>query len=226
MLADGVHHATMQYLVGDRNFESERANQIDFYLGTHFDHLEIVINPFINQINNFIYKIQRFDANNQPATDVNSGLYIFDMRQTNAVVSGGEIAIHYHPHIAHWLHLESNLSLLSTQDSLPFIPQNRFNNTAKVEFKNENKLNLNSFSAQYIHFFEQNSVAPYETPSASYQIINISCIGSISKKHKIGYSFGVNNLLNINYIDHLSRLKNYDIPNPGRNFYVKLYLTV
>ena len=226
LLADGVHHATMQYLVGDRNFESERANQIDFYLGTHFDHLEIVINPFINQINNYIYKIQRFDTNNQPATDINSGLYIFDMRQTNAIFSGGEIAIHYHPHIAHWLHLESNLSLLSTQDSLPFIPQNRLNNTVKVEFKNENKLNLNSCSAQYIHFFGQNSVAPYENPSASYQIINISCIGSISKKHKIGYSFGVNNLLNINYIDHLSRLKNYDIPNPGRNFYLKLSLTL
>ena len=226
LLADGVHHATMQYLVGNRNFESERANQIDFYLGTHFDHLEIVVNPFINQINNFIYKIQRFDANNQPVTDINSGLYIFDMRQTNAIFSGGEIALHYHPHIAHWLHLESNLSLLSTQDSLPFIPQNRLNNSVKVEFKNKNKLNLNSFSTQYIYFFEQNSVAPYETPSASYQIINISCIGSISKKYKIGYSFGVNNLLNINYIDHLSRLKNYDIPNPGRNFYVKLYLSV
>jgi len=226
LLADGVHHATMQYLVGDRNFESERASQIDFYLGTHFEHLEIVVNPFINQINNYIYKIQRFDANNQPAIDNNSGLYIFDMRQTNAFFAGGEIAIHYHPHIAHWLHLESNFSLLSNQDSLPFIPQNRLNNTVKIEFENENKLNLNSFSAQYIHFFDQNSVAPYETPSSAYQIINISCIGSISEKHKIGYSVGVNNLLNINFIDHLSRLKNYNIPNPGRNFFVKLSLTL
>ena len=226
LLADGVHHATMQYLVGDRNFESERANQIDFYLGAHFDHLEIVINPFINQVNNYIYKIQRFDSNNHPVTDNNSGLYIFDMRQTNAVFSGGEIAMHYHPHIAHWLHLESNLSILTNQDSLPFIPQNRLNNIIKVEFKNENKLNLNSFSAQYIHFFEQNSVAPYETPSSAYQILNFSCIGLISTKHKIGYSVGINNLLNVNYIDHLSRLKNYYIPNPGRNFFVKLSLTL
>ena len=220
LLADGVHHATMQYLVGDRNFISERANQIDFYLGTHFDHLEIVINPFINRINNYIYKSPT------GLTDTTSGLDIFQMKQTNAVFLGGEIAIHYHPHIAHWLHLETNLSLLTTQDNLPFIPQNRLNNTIKVEFENENKLNLNSFSAQYIHFFEQNSVAPYETPSSSYQIINISCIGSISAKHKIGYSVGLNNLLNVNYIDHLSRLKNYDIPNPGRNFFVKLSLSL
>ena len=159
LLADGVHHATMQYLVGDRNFKSERANQVDFYLGTHFDHLEVVINPFINQINNYIYKIQRFDDNDHPERDDYSGLFIFDMKQTDAVFYGGDIAIHYHPHIAHWLHLESNLSLLSNQDSLPFIPQNRINNTIKVDFKSGNKLNLNSISTQYIYFFDQNSVA-------------------------------------------------------------------
>ena len=226
LLADGVHHATMQYLVGDSNFESERANQFDFYLGTHFEHIEIVINPFINQINNYIYKIQRFDVNNQPEIDNDSRLYIFDMKQANAVFSGADIAIHYHPHIAHWLHLESNLSLLSNQDSLPFIPQNRLNNTIKVDFENENKLNLNSFSAQYIYLFEQNSVAPYETPSSAYQLINLSCTGSFSAKHQIDYSFGVNNLLNMRYIDHLSRLKTYEIPNPGRNIYIKFSLRI
>ena len=224
LLADGVHHATMQYLVGDQNFKSERANQLDLYLGTHFDHLEIVINPFINQINNYIYKIQRFDDNEQPEVDDYSGLFIFDMKQTDAVFSGGDIAIHYHPHIAHWLHLESNLSLLANQDSLPFIPQNRINNTIKIDFKNENKLNLNSLSAQYIHFFDQNNVAPYETSSSAYQLINLGCTGSISVKQKIDYSFGVNNLLNVKYIDHLSRLKTYEIPNPGRNIYIKLSL--
>ena len=226
LLADGVHHATMQYLVGDQNFVSERANQLDLYLGTHFEHLEIVINPFINQINNYIYKIQRFDDNNQPEVDDNSSLFIFDMKQTDAVFYGGDIAIHYHPHIAHWLHLESNLSLLSNQDSLPFIPQNRLNNTIKVDFKSENKFNLNSLSAQYVHFFDQNSVAPYENPSSAYQLINLGCTGSISTKHKIDYSFGVNNLLNVKYIDHLSRLKTYEIPNAGRNIYVKLSLTL
>ena len=55
IIANGVHHATMQYLIGDVNLESERANQIDFYFGTHLDHLDY-INPFINQINNFVYK--------------------------------------------------------------------------------------------------------------------------------------------------------------------------
>ena len=228
LLADGVHHATMQYLIGDISFVPERANQIDFYLGTHFDHLEIVINPFINQINNYIYKNPTGDDyiySISSAGDTTT-LPIFEMEQTNTIFSGGDLAIHYHPHIAHWLHLESNFSLLSTNDKLPFIPQNRLNNTIKVDFKQGNKLSLNSLSAQYIHFFAQENVATYENTSFAYQLINFGCNGSISAKNKIDYSFGVNNLLNVKYIDHLSRLKTYEIPNPGRNIYVKLSLTL
>ena len=212
----------MQYLIGDVNLESERANQIDFYFGTHLDHLEIVINPFINQINNFVYKSPT------NSTDSASGLSIFDIRQTDALLSGGDIAIHYHPHIAHWLHLESNFSLLNAEDlsenALPFTPQNRLNNIVKVDFKGDQKLKINSLSAQYVYFFEQNNVASYETTSDSYQLINLGCSGSYTGKHKIDFSFGVNNLFNVEYIDHLSRLKPYEIPNPGRNFYVKVNL--
>ena len=224
LLANGVHHATMQYLIGDANLESERANQIDFYLGTHFDHLEIVFNPFVNQINNFVYK------NPTGLYDSTSGLAVFDIRQTDAIISGGDIAIHYHPHIAHWLHFESNFSLLSAQDiadnSLPFTPQNRLNNIIKVDLKGENKLRIKSFSAQYVHFFAQNNVASYEQASNAYQLINLGCSGTLLAKHEIDFSFGVNNLLNTNYIDHLSRLKPYGLANPGRNFYIKINLMI
>jgi len=220
LLANGVHHATMQYLIGDVNLDSERANQIDFYFGSHFDHLEIVINPFINQINNFVFK----DPTGN--TDSTSGLPLFNIKQTDALLSGGDIAIHYHPHIAHWLHLESNFSLLSAQDisnnSLPFTPQNRINNILKVDFNSDKNLKINSLSAQYVYFFEQNKVAIYEQTSDAYQLINLGCNGSLLTKHKIDFSFGVNNLLNAKYIDHLSRLKPYEIANPGRNFYLKL----
>ena len=221
LLANGVHHATMQYLIGDRTFESEIANQIDLYLGTHFDHLEIVVNPFINQINNYIYKKPTGQS------DSASSLDIFEMKQKDVIFYGGDIAIHYHPHMAHWLHLESNLSLLTTEEKkLPFIPQNRLNNGIKIEFKGENKLRINSLSARYVHFFAQENVATYETTSSAYQLINLGCTGSVSAKHKVDYSLGVNNLLNIKYIDHLSRLKTYEIPNPGRNIYIKLSLTI
>ena len=70
------------------------------------------------------------------------------------------------------------------------------------------------------------NVATYETTSSAYQLINLGCTGSVSAKHKVNYSLGVNNLLNVRYIDHLSRLKTYEIPNPGRNIYIKFSLRI
>jgi outer membrane receptor protein involved in Fe transport len=37
---------------------------------------------------------------------------------------------------------------------------------------------------------------------------------------------GVKNILNEVYIDHLSRLKNIQMPHPGRNFYISLKINL
>jgi iron complex outermembrane receptor protein len=224
LLANGVHHATAQFLIGDRTLKSERANQIDFYLGMHREHLEIIVNPFVNQIDNFIY--------NDPIgeNDSYSGLPIFDIKRTNALLYGGDIALHYHPHIAHWMHLESNFSLLKTEDQLgnplPQIPQNRINNTIKVDINSNKKFKINSISAQYVYNFKQDQIVTYEIASSDYHLINIGCTGTLNTNNKMGFSFGINNLMNKNYIDHLSLIKYYGIPNAGRNFYVKLNLII
>ena len=224
LLANGVHHATAQYLIGDENLSSEQGNQLDFYLGMHQEHFEIIVNPFINQINNFVYN------NPTGSNDSISGLPIFDIDQTDAVLLGGDFAIHYHPHIAHWLHLESNYSLLSTEDffgnPLPLIPQNRWNNIIKIDFNSDRKIIIKTISFQYLHYFEQDKVSTFETSTPSYQLINVGCSGNFKNKNKLSFSLGINNLLNKNYIDHLSRLKPYGIANPGRNIYVKLCLTM
>ena len=65
------------------------------------------------------------------------------MKQKDVIFSGGDIAIHYHPHVAHWLHLESNCSWLYTNNELPVIPQNRLNNIAKIDFKNKKERRAN-----------------------------------------------------------------------------------
>ena len=43
-----------------------------------------------------------------------------------------------------------------------------------------------------------------------------------SQKKEFMVNIGVRNLLNTWYIDHLSRLKNIQMPFPGRNVYVSL----
>jgi iron complex outermembrane recepter protein len=218
ILANGVHHASNQYLIGDIHLVAERANQLDLYLGMHREHLEVIVNPFLNQISNFIYQ--------NPTSQYINGYQVFNIEQTDALLSGGDLAVHYHPHIAHWLHVESNFSLLYTQDisgnPLPQIPQNRWNNIFKIEIKSDKKLKISSLSLQYVHYFEQDKITSYEIASDAYQLVNIGLSGSYEAKHQLDFSFGVNNLFNVSYIDHLSRLKTYGINNPGRNIYLKL----
>ncbi len=218
ILANGVHHGSTRFLIGDLNLAAERATQIDLYLAAHGEHLEIIVNPFVNIINNFIYQ--------DPSNQFINGYQVFNFQQTNAVLSGGDIAFHYHPHLAHWLHLESNFSMLQTQDEfgnpLPQIPQNRINNTVKVDLNSKNNFKINTLSLQYAYYFNQNNVSAFETPTQAFSLLNLGVVGSFDKTQKLEFSFGINNLLNESYIDHLSRLKPYLINNPGRNFYLKL----
>ena len=218
VLANGVHHGSSRYLFGDENLISERANQIDLFLGMHGKHLEVVVNPFINTISNFIYQ--------DPTNQYIDGYQVFNIEQTDALLTGGDLAVHYHPHIAHWLHIESNFSILNTHDQsgnpLPQIPQNRWNTILKVQFEGQNKLKLNAVLVQYSYYFDQDKIASYELKTNAYQLINIGLKGAYEGKQKLEFSTGINNLLNTSYIDHLSRLKPFGIYNPGRNFYIKL----
>ena len=62
-------------------------------------------------------------------------------------------------------------------------------------------------------------------PTDDYSIINASLLFS-SKSNKINLLIGVRNLLNVEYIPHLSRLKSYEIPHLGRSYNLKLCLTI
>ena len=70
----------------------------------------------------------------------------------------------------------------------------------------------------------QNNVAYLEQPSRKYNLLNLSISAVINTHHPIGFSIGCKNVLNEQYIDHLSRLKNIEMPAPGRNFYLSLNL--
>ena len=138
---------------------------------------------------------------------------------------GSDIAIHFHPHFAHWLHLESNYSFIqaeSQSEKLALMPQNRINSTIRFDFKMKSWIKLTEIVVQHSYLFEQNRVASFETSSAAYQLINVGTNWKLGKKSPVTLGFGVKNLLNASYIDHLSRLKNIQVSQPGRNFYISL----
>lgn len=213
LLSNGVHEGTNQYVVGNSALKSEAATQIDIALNVNSTHLDFSFQPFYNVIKNYIYLT--------PSNSIIDDSPRFDYTQSDAILYGGELGFHYHPHQIHWLHLESDLSVVIAEndegDSLPLIPAKRWRSTARSEWTDQF---IRSIYLTYQYTDRQNRVGLFETKSPSYGLIDVGMQLSIHKN--IYASLGITNLFNTNYIDHLSRLKALDVPNIGRNFSAKV----
>ncbi len=223
LLSDGVHEGTNRYETGNRDLINEYATQLDFSYDFHGDHIEFSIQPFYNSISNYIFL--------SPTGKTIENSPEFEFSQTNAKLFGGEIGMHHHPHSIHWLHIDSNMSAVYAEDknnnALPLIPQVKLNSTVSAKFNGNSKITSSSIFLQHIHKFKQDRIGQFETPTDSYNLINVgSKIEFKTNANPILFSFGINNLLNNDYIDHLSRFKEDGIPNPGINFYFELAINL
>ena len=219
LLSDGVHEGTHRYELGNPNLESEYATQIDFTFDYRSGHFNFSFNPFFNYIDNYIFL--------SPIDSVIEEMPVYEYLQTKARLYGGETGIHFHPHSFHWLHIESNLSIVLAEDNngnpLPLIPATRLNTLLKAEFSRKGNVRIKDVFFQHIYKFDQDRTGEFETSTPGYQLVNIGANLEIATRGKpIQISAGVKNLFNTRYIDHLSRLKPMEIPNPGINFYLGL----
>lgn len=219
MLIDGVHHGTMRYEIGTTELQSEKATQFDLSLEYAGEHLYIALNPYYNQIRNYIYIA--------PVDTTIGGYDVYEYQQDpNAQLIGGDISFHYHPHFAHKLHIEHNTSFIQANRSdgqpLPLTPQTRLNTMLRYQLDTEGKFAVEYIALQHNYFMDQNEVSYFETPSMGYHLFNMSANFKLNIKYPIDIQLGVKNILNEEYINHLSRLKPFEIPAPGRNFYISL----
>lgn len=219
LLSRGVHEGTNRYELGNANLKSEQATQIDFTLNYRDEHVDFAINPFLNTIRDYIFL--------SPTDTVIDGSPVFEYLQTDAYLFGGEMGVHLHPHHIHWLHIESNLSMVFGEDrqgnALPLIPATRLQSTLSIETKKTNKIRLKSVFVQHMYKFRQGRVSLFETPTAAYHLLNAGVQMAIpARRQALEVSAGVKNILNTRYIDHLSRFKAMGIPNPGINVYAAI----
>jgi iron complex outermembrane recepter protein len=247
--SNGRHEGTFRYEYGNTNLKAETSFQADGGLNFISQHLTLEANVFNNEIHHYIYAVRLQsksggDSISDPADPVPSYKY----GQSNAVLSGGEFVIDVHPHPFDWLHFENAVSIVrgrnkSQADSakyLPFMPAPRYQSKLRANIK---KIG-NHFANCYIqieldHYFKQNQFLKEnrtETGTAAYTLINSGLGGDFKDiKGTVLFSiyFSANNIFNIAYQSHLSRLKyapinsitgKNGIYNMGRNFSVKLIL--
>lgn len=249
--ANGVHEGTIKYEYGNQDLRSEVSTQIDQGLEFTSEHLSLTTNLFYNNIDHYIFsrKLLGSDGKDSIPISGNAERYAaFQYQQAGAYLYGGELLVDIHPHPIDWLHFENTLSyvkgiLRGGTDStkyLPDIPALRWISELKGEFKQVGKTLRNAYAKlEMDNSFAQNNVfTAYqtETPTPGYVLLNIGLGAELAnKKNKTMFSLflAVDNLANVAYQNHLSRLKyapvneatgRRGIYNTGRSFSVKLLI--
>ena len=221
LFSDGVHHGTSRYEIGDKKLGIEYANQLDLKYQWSNDHLGIVINPFIQNISDFISL--------NPTDSVISGYKVYNYMQYDKVeINGVEMNLHYHPHQLHNLHFEQSYSFLQARNKnskygLALVPANSVKTKILFKFNDYDRLlKLYDISIYHIYKFKQDSYAEYEELTDSYNVINLQL--GIKLNSQLHCSLGVNNILNETYTPHISRVRGIagGVPNPGKSANINL----
>ncbi|WP_297691534.1 TonB-dependent receptor [uncultured Eudoraea sp.] len=220
LTSNGIHEGTNRFEIGNPNLKNENNVQTDIALEYSSQHFEFFANGFYNIINDYI-----FIEPNGEFVDNNP---VYNYIQQDATLYGGEIGFHFHPHPLDWLHVQSSFESVTGQldndDYLPLIPANKLSNTIRLEFNNSQKWITNSYTFITLNsIFDQNKVATFETPTNGYNLLNAGFGASVKLfKQDVELVVTALNILNQDYISHLSRLKVDDISNIGRNINIGL----
>jgi iron complex outermembrane receptor protein len=235
--ANGVHPGTLIYQIGNTGFKPEFSFQEDFGISYLWDHISGNIDIFNNNISNYIFNAKLLNHLGQDSIII-KGNQTFKFQQAKARIYGWEANLDIHPY--DWLHFENSISVtyalnkggngIDITDSskyLPFIPPLHTNTELRANMIRKTK-HCSSF---YIkigmeYYAKQNriySADNTETPTSGYAIFNAG-VGAdlLNRKGRVFFSINIlcNNITDIAYQSHLSRLKYFeDYPNnvSGRN---------
>lgn len=246
--ANGVHEGTGRYEYGNSELQPESSVQGDLAIGINTEHLSLELDGFYNSIEHFIY-LQKLNsyAGGDSIVDPAEPLPTFQYQQGNAHLLGAETKLDIHPHPMDWLHFENSFSWVEAiqehaSDStryLPFTPAPKLETMVRADLKKWGSHLLNGyFLVEMENYFPQNHVYSAwntETATPGYTLINAGIGGEIIRKKRPLFSVYIsgNNLLNVAYQSHLSRLKytdlnevtcNRGVYNMGRNFSIKLII--
>ena len=219
---NGVHHGTFRHERGNPNLDAERGWQFDLNFSYHLDRFLFNITPFLNLYRNYIYLKPSAEFSELPG-----GGQIFQYTQDNAIFLGGELSVDYH--LIENIHLEliseyvANYNL-DTELPLPFTPP--FSTLLGIEYKIPSLTNVlgNSFINFGTRFTAaQNRVDRNEKPTDGYILLNFGIGTEFNiKRQQINFLFNIQNLLDTNYMNHLSRYRWLNLPEQGRNISISL----
>lgn len=216
--------------LGNRTFKPEFNLQQDIGIIAYLKDVDISMEIFNNNIQNYIYQSRLTDVNGDPVVIVPGNL-TYQYQQSKARLYGAELAINLHPSTLKWftfnnsvayvVGLNKNETLLNLHGKaakyLPFIPPLQIRSEIKLTAqKNIGFLDKPYFKIDAAIFADQNkfyALDDTETFTRGYTLINAGIGSSIKAKSGrtvLDIFIQADNVFNIAYQSHLNRLKYFE----------------
>ena len=242
--SNGQHEGTIRYEIGNDNLLAETSLQADAGISYVTEHVRFGIDAFTNSISNYIFTRRLLAAGG--ADSLRDGTLAYKYDQGQARLYGGEVSLDFHPHPLDWLHFENSFSMVrarqlnapAAEQYLPFIPADRLQSELRANFRRSGKRVTNPYArVQLERTFAQDrffSAFGTETATPGYTLINAGVgtdVASATGRTLFSFYLTANNLFDVGYQSHLSRLKYADynvangrtgVFNQGRNVSVRL----
>ena len=245
--ANGVHEGTVNYIIGVPTLKAESSWQWDFALGVNSHYITAELDLFSNKINNYIYleKLSR----SMGGDSLTDGYATYKYTSGDAHLYGSELSIDVHPAPIDWLHFENGFSWVravqadqpDSTRNLPFTPAPKLTSELKANVKKIGKNLINGFFMIGVdNYFRQDhfySAYGTETATPGYTLLNVGLGADFVSNNRTLFSLFINanNLTDVAYQNHLSRLKyeavnnvtgRMGVYNMGRNVSVKLVVPI
>lgn len=217
LFSNGEHPGTSRFEVGNANFEREQSFQTDVSYAIETKGFKLGASVYYNTISNYIF------FTNTGETRPEDGLQIWEFQQENAQLYGTEMSVNYK--LSDAISLQSTAALVrgtlsESEENLTFIPADNY--SFGLSFT-PSFLKSTQIETDLTHFSRQNRPGFNEIETPAYTLLNTKVTKNFNwGSNKLTASMSVNNLLNKTYVDHLSILRAFEIPNPGRSFLTML----
>lgn len=213
LLSNGPHPGTNRFEEGNINFNREQSFQGDISWLRSSKYLNVQASVFANYVDNYIFFMDTGDT-----TD--NGLNIWEFRQTEALLYGGELSFEYRPFGNNNLKIRASGNILrgfdlNADDNLTFVPADQIR--LKASYRPIKGKPLNIF-VENRYVFEQNRPGIGEMTTPSYNLFNSGVSYEFNfGRHHLTLGVTAYNLFNEVYVDHISILRAFDVTHPGRN---------
>ena len=242
--SNGKHEGTIRYEIGNARLRAETSRQLDAGVSYATDHVHFSVDAFTNTIDNYIFTRRLLTPAGADSLRDDTGVFRYEQGQARLL--GGEISLDLHPHPLDWLHFENSFSMVrarqlnrpENEQYLPFIPADRLQSELRVNFRRPGQRFTNPYArVQVEHTFAQDRffrAFDTETATPGYTLVNAGLgtdVATAQGRTLFSLFLTANNVFDVGYQSHLSRLKYADLNyatgrrgvfNQGRNVGVRL----